>query len=264
VGARNEHDIVAKIFEHGSKVHGDHGLVFDNQDVGADLLGDFTSRLIDQRLDVGDRHFQNRRDLVETEPLHRAQQEGDARQRCHGLEVARRSAGCGRSRRLRRRKVEWNRAPDFQEYPVESGTRVKVAGQHGTPIEQRLQCRGGVSITAWLAAGQCPGEASEIRHLRHDCGRHGHVILLHGEPVGKARSRVGRAVCMLSRFGSQRPYDLVSSAISIRNIVRHNCNATSAVPRLPADLPGGTDRAAARWRMTCRGLFDRDEDESVA
>ena len=75
-GSGNPRHAMPQIGHQSLQIHGDNRLVLDNQDIGAQLGGDFVTRLLQQGIDLVLRSIQDLGDLLGLEAFLRAQQEG--------------------------------------------------------------------------------------------------------------------------------------------------------------------------------------------
>ena len=143
------------------EIHGDEGLVLDDQDVGRDLGGQLAARFLDQRAQGGHVDVENAGSVVLGEALERHQQE-----RLTGL---RRDVGeplsAGRSARRGRGAVDRDRIPDLCEQTVERDPRTTLIIDNRRILDQGLQGGAHVGIAGGLVSRQSSRIATQKRQV---------------------------------------------------------------------------------------------------
>src|ERR1700736_4910858 len=88
MGARDIDDAVPLLLDEGLKVERNERLVLDDQDIGANLVGDLVARGVDERTGFLDRAIERARDFGGIEALERTEKERDPRTQCNRFEIA--------------------------------------------------------------------------------------------------------------------------------------------------------------------------------
>jgi hypothetical protein len=164
---------VTQALDDGFEIHGDHRLVLDDQHVGGHLCCDLAPGNVDQRVELGNIDAENLRRFGSGKALHRAEQEGLARQRSDGFELAI-DHGCGGGRSFRF-EIDADRVPQTEEGVIKRDARIERIVEQRRILDQDFEGRCHVSVAGSLGAGQGAGEASEIRKMRRDRFRHRHA-----------------------------------------------------------------------------------------
>ena len=162
VGAGDADDIMTQAFDQGLDVHGDKGLVLDDQDVGRDLGGKLAAGFLDQRaerLQIAIEHFGS---VFFRETFERYQEKGLARPRRNLGQVLLRRQDDLAGLRL---AVNRHRIPDFGEQPIERDPRVRARFQDFRAGNQRFHSGNDIGVAGRLAAGQSARIATQRRQM---------------------------------------------------------------------------------------------------
>ena len=165
-GPRHAEIPVAEAFDQAFQVHGDEGLVLDDQHVGRHLLGDVAPCLLDQPRDVFDLATGCGGDLRIRKAFECRQQERDAGWRRQRRERAPDTGG-GTIRRFDR-LVERHRIPNRKERLVERDARLLRVIEPGRIGDQGLQRGNRIGISTRLVAGERACEATQIGQMWRD------------------------------------------------------------------------------------------------
>ena len=155
------------------------GLVFDDEDVGSDLIGDLAACLVDQARHIALRNRKRSRDLSTRKAFQRAKQKRDPGTERNRIEIALDTGFLSGSRPVHM-PVHRHGLPDLQEDAVQLGAKLRPFLDGPRLGDDALERSQHIGVTALLVARQCAGEPAKIRDLgRNRLGnRHKHLVKL--------------------------------------------------------------------------------------
>ncbi len=156
---------MTKVADDRFDVHGDDGLVLDDQDLGASLRLDLAKRFFHQGLDIGRVQTDQIGDVIDRETFQRRQQQrlsGERRQ-------PREPCLCNRFLpvipRQDRAIFQMGGRPDRVESPVKAKPRIDIGRKLFGRRDDRFQRRTNIGVTMALAARQGAGIAAQERKM---------------------------------------------------------------------------------------------------
>src|SRR5580704_4378523 len=139
MGARDIDDAVPLFLDEGLKVEGNERLVLDDQDIGANLVGDLLAGGVDERSRFLDRTIERARDFPGIEAFERTKKKRDTRTQRNRFEIALRPRFVAGDRRLINMVVDRHRPPDLEEHAVKRRPRIGAFRKLGRVGDDGLQ-----------------------------------------------------------------------------------------------------------------------------
>ena len=118
MGPRDIGDAVALFLDEVLKIERDEGLVLDDQDIGANLVGDLLASGINEVCRLLDRAVERARDFRGIEALERTEKKCNSRTQGNRFEVTMRAGFIAGERSWIDVVIDWHCPPDFEEQAV--------------------------------------------------------------------------------------------------------------------------------------------------
>src|ERR1700730_7899068 len=174
MGARNIDDAVPLLLDEGLKVEGNERLVLDDQDIGANLVGDLLARGVNERSGFLDRAIERARDFGGIEAFERTKKKRDTRTQRNRFEIAMRPRFVAGERSLIDMIVDRHGRPDLEEQAVKRCPRIGAFRKLGRIGAEGLQRGENVRVSPGLRPCQSPRKPAQIGDMRGDFLRYWH------------------------------------------------------------------------------------------